>query len=353
MIHSEKDFVFISASQNGWIEMMKFLIEQTPNQKRKEKMIHTKNDYPFQIASNNGRFEVLKYLIEITPNQEHRDKMIHSSDDYAFRRAASYENTLIMKYLLDLTPNHKRKEEMIRSAFLFICISREHIKNGYPTEVMKFLLDNFSNEKRKDEMIHFGGDLVFLNAYVYDNIKLLELLLEHTLNNEKRQLMVRQVYMLIRRNFDNDSLGRLLLTHLDDKTLELDRYYLETNKKKLFLEVIQEREKKRVIDLCITLEMDSEFINHLSKDFLRNLLLEFKHWRLLKNLYYVVKDGLFGFQVALHPSLPDEIFSTIIFYFSDNLVERLPEHLKNASRIQYLLKYYFRAFLNHHDKSHS
>jgi len=70
MIHSENDYAFLGASSNRYIDVVKYLVELTPNEELKENMVHSDNDCAFRLASTNGHIEVIKYLLELTPNTE-------------------------------------------------------------------------------------------------------------------------------------------------------------------------------------------------------------------------------------------------------------------------------------------
>jgi len=73
------------------------------------------------------------------------------------------------------------------------------------------------------------------------------------------------------------------------------------------------------------------------KKFFQCFIFEMKQKKILTQYYLVVKNGLRGFQFALHPKLPDEIFSKIISFSTDHSVSQISTNVKNSISIVNLI----------------
>ena len=85
-IHYWNDIAFRWASENGHLEIVKYLYDVGGVD------IHVHNDLAFQWASQHGHLEVVKYLYECGAN-------IHADDDLAFRWASKYDHTDVVIFL--------------------------------------------------------------------------------------------------------------------------------------------------------------------------------------------------------------------------------------------------------------
>ena len=86
-IHAQNDSALIEASENGHLEVVKYLVEHGAD-------IHTREDYALSLATLNGHFKVVKYLLEQGTN-------IHAKNDRPLRWASVTGRLKIIKYLVD------------------------------------------------------------------------------------------------------------------------------------------------------------------------------------------------------------------------------------------------------------
>jgi hypothetical protein len=415
MIHAENDLMFILAAEKGYVEVMKYLVELTPDKRRRERMIHALYDKSFVMGAMNGHLEVVRYLIELTPEEEMRNSMIHAYSGYGFNFAAGNGHVEMLKYLVELVTNPERRERMIHGGgkeyawikaaqnghvevmkYLVEITNPEHNKimimekqafqsaaSSGSIESMKYILELIGNNQKKEVMIHHGN--AFQCAAVAGKIEVMKYLIELTPNQEHREKMIHaendkafqyaaekshleilqylveltsqfpspaQTYKMIQNALSHiftqysEPVLQFLLIHMDEEHFQQNyiKEYDQGRDKdiviKLLPEVIHERRKKRIINICKKLDLNHDFIHHLSKDTLETLIQDLKHWSLLLNLHTIVKDGLPGFQHLLHPLLPDEIFSMIIYFYSDQITEQLSERVKQKHGIKGLIKYY-------------
>jgi len=224
--------------------------------------------------------------------------MVHFDNDFAFRSASLKGNVEVLKYLVEITPKQQQKEAMVHA--LNDNALRWASSDGR-IEVMKYLFEIISRfptgKQQVQEMIHN----VFSNHQEYPLSSI-------------QQLLIKMDNIYFKQCFR-----------------QIDPKY-----KSLLSEVLQQRGKIKIIDLCFQLDVDVEFIDNLSKETYQTLLKDIKIWSMLSTLRLVVKGELLGFQNAVH-SLPDEIFLIIISYYVN---QDLSVPLKNSHRIEDLIKYY-------------
>jgi ankyrin repeat protein len=86
-IHWEKDYALIYASENGHLNVVKFLVDKGAN-------IHTQEEKPLILACQDGYIDVVKFLVDKGAN-------IHSRNEYAFISACYYGHLTVVKFLVD------------------------------------------------------------------------------------------------------------------------------------------------------------------------------------------------------------------------------------------------------------
>ena len=111
-IHAENDEAFINSCENGYIEVVKLLINLGAD-------IHAENDQAFINSCRNGHIEIVKLLIDLGAD-------IHAQNDQAFINTTINGNKEIVKILLEkmeickeeenkcLICHFEDKEEMIK-----------------------------------------------------------------------------------------------------------------------------------------------------------------------------------------------------------------------------------------------
>jgi len=87
-LHAENDYVLRWASDNGHLEVVKFLIEQGAD-------IHADDDASLRWASYYGHLPVVQYLVE-------QGADIHADDDGALSCASYNGHLLVVEYLNSL-----------------------------------------------------------------------------------------------------------------------------------------------------------------------------------------------------------------------------------------------------------
>jgi hypothetical protein len=333
------EYSFQDAASKGNIVMMKYLVKFTPDEHQKDQMIHSQNDVPFREASSKGHIEVMKYLVELTPEEQKLDQMIHSQNDEAFKVASSNCQIEVMKYLVELTRNEGKKLKMVHydNDFAFRNAS---LKGNM--EVLKYLVEITPNQKLKEEMIHALNDNALRWASSDGRIEVMKYLFEITskfpTGKQQVQEMIHNVFPYYK-EYPIVSIQQLLIK-MDNKQFQQCFRQIDQNTIVIPLpEVINQRGKMKVIDLCVQMDMDVKWIDNLSKETYQNLLKDLKIWSLLSTLRLVVKGELVGFQNALYPTLPDEIFLHILSYIANQV---LSKPLKNSLslRINNLITYY-------------
>ena len=88
IIHARNDYGLIWASLRGHIDVVKYLVGVGAN-------IHAQDDAALRWASGNGHLDIVKYLVELKPDGAN----IHADNDYALRNARKYGQTDVVKYL--------------------------------------------------------------------------------------------------------------------------------------------------------------------------------------------------------------------------------------------------------------
>jgi len=193
-------------------------------------------------------------------------------------------------------------------------------------------------------MIHSNNDYAFNVASLNGHIEVMKLLLDITLKltpeKQRSEKMIQKAFEYIHGLRFSEAVIKFLLIHMDENYFQLSKNRYQTIQ---LSEVFHERGKIKITDLCIKFEIAHAFVDCLTKDSFDNLIQDLKQWSLLIHLLLVVKVGLSGLQRALHPSLPDEIFSIIISFYSDNQVEEVSDHVKNTHQIQNLIKSYIHS----------
>jgi len=84
-IHADDDAALCWASQNGHLEVVKFLVSKGAN-------IHAVDDRALQLASQYGHLAVVKFLVSKGAN-------IHSDDDFALQVACENGHLAVVKAL--------------------------------------------------------------------------------------------------------------------------------------------------------------------------------------------------------------------------------------------------------------
>ncbi|KIE04851.1 hypothetical protein NF27_FO00060 [Candidatus Jidaibacter acanthamoeba] len=187
MIHARSNQAFVNAVSGGHMEVLKLLLEHTPDQQKREKMIHTKDNQTFVKAASGGHMEVLNLVLEHITNQEKRDKMIHDQNNQAFVKAAWRGHIRVLKLLIEHTPDQEKRDKMIHDQN-----NQAFVDGAWYShmEVLKLLIEHTPDQQKRDEMIHIRNDHCFIYAARNGHIRVLKLLLEHTPNQEKRDQMI-------------------------------------------------------------------------------------------------------------------------------------------------------------------
>ena len=86
-IHTENDWAFRYAAENGNLELVKFLVDNNAD-------IHAYNDYAFRYAAGYGYLDIVEYLID-------KGVDIHTENDWAFRHAVENGHLDVVRYLFD------------------------------------------------------------------------------------------------------------------------------------------------------------------------------------------------------------------------------------------------------------
>ena len=131
----------IKASQNGYLEVVKYLVEQGAN-------VSTNNDYSLRMASRYGHLEVVKYLVDQGAN-------VHARNDDALRWASRYGHLKIVKCLVEQGASIYNEHDLI------LAIINEHL------EVVKYLVEQGTNiHAQNDRALRFArknGHLEIIN----------------------------------------------------------------------------------------------------------------------------------------------------------------------------------------------
>jgi ankyrin repeat protein len=368
MIHSNNDYAFRLASANGRVDVFKYLVEISLN---RDEMIHANNDYAFQQASIGGHIEIMSLIIEMTPDVVQKEKMISSNynfvfqqaskmggvslavlkyllqlnrtlqnphnNEYAFLQAASYGHIEILKLILSEFHDQKDKEQLIHSneeeAF------QQAAANGH-LEILKFLIDLTPNQEQRDQMIHANNDFAFTQSATNGHADVLQYIIEQTPNRQKRLDMIqyknnqlyRQKVSSIYYRPSTRIIG-LFLIYMDDSYYQTaTRNFKQFEPFSIQLSPINlERNRVKLIDICYDLSFDSSFLKSLPEKPLQKFKQQIDYLKLLKTYRMIVKNALTGFQLSLHPLIPDEIFSIIISYSTNHTIPELSPKLKNSS----------------------
>jgi len=122
-----KNEALLKASENGNLEVVKFLVENETN-------IRAYNDFSIKLASTNGHTEIVKFLVENGAN-------IHSDNDYSIRIASENGHLNIVKYLIKKGANiHAKDDEALRRAS----------RNGH-LNVVEYLVNSGANVNAEDD----------------------------------------------------------------------------------------------------------------------------------------------------------------------------------------------------------
>ena len=96
-IHGQSDYALRYASENGHLDVVKYLVEFKPDGAN----IHAQNDDALRWASNNDHLDIVKYLVELKPDGAN----IHANDDDALILASKNGHLDIVKYLVGADAN--------------------------------------------------------------------------------------------------------------------------------------------------------------------------------------------------------------------------------------------------------
>jgi len=124
-ITAENNTAFLIASQNGDLEMVKFLLKSEPRVD-----IATLNNYAIRCAATNGDLEMVKFLL----SYEREEGKIKAANECALEEAIANGNLEIVKFLL--APEHEPKADITAKDNQAIkwASENEHL------EMVKFLL---------------------------------------------------------------------------------------------------------------------------------------------------------------------------------------------------------------------
>ncbi len=108
-IHARNDYALRYSSENGHIEVVKYLVELKPDGAN----IHTDDDYSLRWASRNGHLDIVKYLVELKLDGAN----IHTRNDGALIWASFNGHLDIVKYLISHGANiHAQDDGALRWA---------------------------------------------------------------------------------------------------------------------------------------------------------------------------------------------------------------------------------------------
>ena len=143
---SFKSRMLDKAAQKGYLDIVKYLVEQGAN-------IHASD--ALCGSSYNGHFDIVKYLVEQGAN-------IHASDDGALRWASESGCLDIVKYLVEQGANiHAGYDYALRFAS----------ENGH-LDIVKYLVEHGAD-------IHAGNDYALQGASVHGYLDTVRYLVEH------------------------------------------------------------------------------------------------------------------------------------------------------------------------------
>ncbi len=150
-IHVNNDDALRSASMNGHLGVVKYLIELKPDGAN----IHADDDGALRLASMNGHIKVIKYLVGLGVN-------IHTYDDLALRWASMNGHIEVVKYLVGLGADiHAGEDAALRYSS----------RNGH-LDVVKYLVEL----KPDGANIHAGDDFALRSARQHGQIEVVKYL---------------------------------------------------------------------------------------------------------------------------------------------------------------------------------
>ena len=143
-IHADNNYALKYSSPSGYIEIVKFLVENGAN-------IHADNNYALRYSSYFGRTEVVKYLVE-------KGADVHSGNNISLICSSERGHIEIVKFLVEMGADiHANNENAIISS----------VKNGR-IEVVKYLIKMGANiHIRDDYILRYSSDNKYYNIAKY------------------------------------------------------------------------------------------------------------------------------------------------------------------------------------------
>jgi ankyrin repeat protein len=185
MISQSRDYAFIDAAALGYIDIVNYLIEMTPDEDRRRAMIHVNNNAAFRWSAVMGHVDIVKLLIEMTPDEQ-KQAMIHADNDLAFRWSAENGHIDILKLLIEMTPDDEQKQAMIHANNDDALIGAA--TNGH-IDIINYLIEMTPDDEQRQAMIHANNDDALTGAAENGHIDIANLIIEMTPDEQKQTLI--------------------------------------------------------------------------------------------------------------------------------------------------------------------
>jgi ankyrin repeat protein len=184
-IHADNDYALRWSSQNGHVEVVKFLIEKGAN-------IHVDSDQILRLSSQYGRIELIKFLIENGAD-------IHAKNDYALKWSSRNGHIEVVKILLNsdleyFSKNLKAieivKKHKLEEFYKKFGITIEEILLIKPIQskdnIMKYISSHDLESLKKCDEFDFSMDdyYYFFESLLFNNIEINQTIFDFIKNKE-------------------------------------------------------------------------------------------------------------------------------------------------------------------------
>ncbi len=154
-IHMNNDIALREASENSYLDIVKYLVELKPDGAN----IHAQDDYALRMASRHGYLDIVRYLVELKPDGAN----IHAEDDYALRMASLNGHLEVVKYLVSNGANiHTENDFALRYSSYngYLDIVKYLVGHGADIHVNNDQALKWASENRRIEVVKYLKNII-------------------------------------------------------------------------------------------------------------------------------------------------------------------------------------------------